>query len=90
MESVFTDEDLMAKKPKKKQVHADGMKAREFAAALDRLGLSVYASGKVIGLSLRQSQRVAAGESPVPRPVAKLITLLLKKKITVEEATEAG
>ena len=78
----------MAKKPKKK---ADGgMKAREFTAALDRLGLSVYASGKVIGLSLRQSQRVAAGESPVPRPVAKLITLLLKKRITVEEATEAG
>lgn len=68
----------------------DTMSSDDFAKALRRLGLSVYASGKVIGLSLRQAQRVAAGHAPVPRPVAKLINLMLKRKITVEEATEAG
>jgi len=66
------------------------MSAATFVKALDKLGLSVYASRKVIGLSLRQSQRVAAGESPVPRPVAKLINLLLKRRITVKETIEAG
>lgn len=82
----------MAKRKHKpaKPLEAGEMTAAAFAKALDKLGLSVYASGKVIGLSLRQAQRVAAGHSPVPRPVAKLINLMLKRKITVEEATEAG
>ena len=80
----------MAKKRKAKKDTSDGMSGDDFARGLSKLGLSVYASGKVIGLSLRQAQRVAAGESPVPRPVAKLLTLMLKRKITVEEAIEAG
>lgn len=80
----------MAKRKKPAKAEPGGMSAATFSKALDKLGLSVYASGKVIGLSLRQSQRVAAGESPVPRPVAKLINLILKRKITVEEATQAG
>ena len=77
-------------KPAKVKEDDDKMSASTFSKALDKLGLSVYASGKVIGLSLRQAQRVAAGHAPVPRPVAKLINLLLKRKITVEEAKEAG
>lgn len=84
----------MVKKQKHKQPpkieEGPEMSATAFSRALDKLGLSVYASRKVIGLSLRQSQRVAAGESPVPRPVAKLITLLLKGRITVKETIEAG
>ena len=78
------------KKPVKKVEEGAEMSATAFTKALDKLGLSVYASRKVIGLSLRQSQRVAAGESPVPRPVAKLINLLLKRRITIEETIEAG
>jgi hypothetical protein len=90
MESEFTNEALMAKHKKPAKAEPKTMSATEFSKALEKLGLSVYASGKVIGLSLRQSQRLAADESPVPRPVAKLINLMLKRKITVEEATEAG
>jgi len=54
--------------------HRD-MTAAQFKAALRRLRLSVYAGGPALGLSLRQAQRVAAGDSPVPRPVAKLLRL---------------
>jgi hypothetical protein len=81
------EEDLaMAKKPKKPKP----MSASHYRDAIEKLGLTQEGAGDVIGLSPRQAQRVVAGHSPVPRPVAKLITLILKRKITVEEATEAG
>jgi hypothetical protein len=38
----------------------------------------VYASARVLGVSLRQAQRFAADETPVPRPVAKLLTSMIR------------
>jgi hypothetical protein len=51
------------------------MTTKQYLAALKSLGLTP--SGKrtadVLGLSLRQVQRIAAGDSEVPGSVAKLI-----------------
>lgn len=63
------------------------MTAAQFRRALNQLGLSVYASGPVLGLSLRQAQRIAAGESPVPRPVAKLLRLMLRLRVDPADVT---
>lgn len=76
----------MSKKPKA----PPRMSTRTYREAIAKLGLSQEGAGKVVGLSPRQAQRVVGGHSPVPRPVAKLINLILKRKITVEEATQAG
>lgn len=61
-----------------------------YRKAIEKMGLTQEGAGDVVGLSPRQAQRVVSGHSPVPRPVAKLINLILQRKITVEEATEAG
>lgn len=56
------------------------MTANQYLAALSKLGLSPSgkATAETLGLSLRQCQRIAAGDSDVPGPVEKLIALLLK------------
>jgi len=64
--------------------HGSTMTAQQFRGALKRLGLSIYAGGPALGLSLRQAQRIAAG-SPVPRPVAKLLRLAEQQGITAEQ-----
>jgi hypothetical protein len=52
------------------------MSARDFNAALEELGLSVYASPRALGVSLRQAQRYAAGE-PIAWPVANNVRMLV-------------
>lgn len=53
------------------------MDAKGYADALAELKLSVYASPKVLGLSLRQSQRYASKEQDVALPTAHYLRLLL-------------
>ena len=66
------------------------MDYKDYCAALERLKLTIVGAAPVVGLSRRQVQRLAAGDSPVPRPVAKLVNLMLKRKVSVEEVTKAG
>jgi hypothetical protein len=61
------------------------MTARQYRKAVEELGISVYASARVLGVSLRQAQRFAAGETPVPRPVAKLLRLMVRFKVKPDE-----
>jgi hypothetical protein len=82
-ESNNVNEDLMSKQKAK-------MSTTAYKKAIEQLGLTQEGAGDVVGLSPRQAQRVVGGHAPVPRPVAKLLTLILKRKISVEEATEAG
>lgn len=49
----------------------------QFSQALTKLRLSVYASAKVFGISLRQSQRYSSGEQVVSGPVANHLTSLV-------------
>lgn len=60
------------------------MTADEFNKALKGLGVSVYASPPVLGVSLRQAQRYSAGEA-IPMPVAKLLRLARKAKATADD-----
>lgn len=54
------------------------MTAGQYNAALRRLDLTPYAAAKVLGISLRQSHRYAADETPVPPVVAKLVRAYVK------------
>jgi hypothetical protein len=53
------------------------MSSKEFNEALRELGLSVYASPRTLGVSLRQAQRYAAGEHEVAYPVANHLRWLV-------------
>ena len=61
------------------------MSTEAYLAALRALGVSNIAAGQVFGLSPRQAQRLAAGETPVSKPIAKLIKLALEKGLTAAE-----
>lgn len=52
--------------------------ARDFRRAVEALGYSVYASTDLLGISLRQAQRYAGGETPVPETVSKLLDMLMR------------
>jgi DNA-binding transcriptional regulator YiaG len=67
-EHMTTGNNTMAKDP-------DTMTAAEFSRLLRQLDLSVYASRVALGVSLRQAQRYAAGETEIPAPVAKLLRM---------------
>ena len=51
------------------------MSAKEFKDTLAELGLSVYASGSVLGISLRQAQRYSAGDT-IAAPTARHLRML--------------
>lgn len=55
--------------------------AARFNAVLKRLELSVYASRRVLGISLSQAQRYSAGHTPIPLTIARLLELLLEHGI---------
>ena len=58
------------------------MTVEEFNDGLRKLGISVYASANVLGISLRQAQRYSSGEEPVAQRTANHVRLLL---LTVAE-----
>jgi hypothetical protein len=64
------------------------MKTAEFTAALKKLGLSVVGAGPALGISRRQSQRIAAGVALVPKPVAKLLRIAVERGIDLAEVRE--
>jgi plasmid maintenance system antidote protein VapI len=53
------------------------MWASDYRAALAELGLSPYAAAPLLGVSIRQSHRYAAGEQAVAPPVALLLRMYL-------------
>lgn len=56
------------------------MTMKQYHAALKKLGLtpSGKATEGALGLSLRQCQRLASGDSPVPPTVALLLKMYLR------------
>lgn len=55
------------------------MTAAEYSKALRALDWAVVDAAPHLGVSRRQAQRFASGESPIPGPVARLIRLLLER-----------
>lgn len=66
-------------KAKKQQTPAQ----RKYLAALRQLDLTVAGkrTAEALGLSLRQCQRIAHAQAPVPGPVEKLLKLYMKHGI---------
>jgi len=56
------------------------MSARQYLLALKRLGLtpSGERTERMLGMGLRQCQRIGAGTAPVPKPVELLLKMYLK------------
>ena len=61
------------------------MTPKQYADAIDRLGLSQRAAGAFLGIDERQSRRWIAGDARIPESVAKLLRLMIKLKLTPEE-----
>lgn len=53
------------------------MTARQYHAACKKLGISIYASAKVLGVSLSTAQRYGGGKWAIPETVAKLLRALV-------------
>lgn len=61
------------------------MTAKQFQAALDRLGLSQVGAARLLGSDPRTARRWALGERSVPEPVAIILRLMLSGKITADD-----
>lgn len=64
------------------------MTANQFRTAIAKLGLSQEAAGLAFGKSRRQGQRWATGEAKVPELVARVIGLILKGRINLDDISE--
>lgn len=56
------------------------MSTKKYNDVRDELGLSVVGAS-CLGISRRQAQRIAAGDAPVPGPVAILMRLMIARGI---------
>lgn len=61
------------------------MTAKQFQAAIDRLGLSQLGAARLIDADGRTARRWALGERSVPPAVAILLRLLVAGKITTDD-----
>jgi hypothetical protein len=72
---------------KKKAPKPKRMSARMFRNALEKLGLTVAGqrTAKALGIGIRNCQRLAVGERPVPRPIELLLQMYLTHGLPDEE-----
>jgi DNA-binding transcriptional regulator YiaG len=61
----------------------------EFNAILARLDLTQVGAAKLLGVTDRQARRYAAGDSHIPQAAAKLLRLLARGALTVEQIQRA-
>lgn len=67
------------------------MTASEFRVAIAALGLSQVGTGRFLGDKRgRKGQRYAAAETPVPKPVAMLLRLMIEHGVKPEDFTNDG
>ena len=64
---------------------SNAMTTKQYREYLTKLQLSIVGAAPVLGISRRQSQRIAGGGSPVPEPVAKLLRIMIDRSIKPEE-----
>jgi DNA-binding transcriptional regulator YiaG len=61
------------------------MTPKQYAAAIEALGLSQRAAGAFLGVDERTSRRWVLGESAIPESAAKLLRLMVCLKIAPED-----
>lgn len=81
---------MTAKKKKKKAAPKWPASARKFQAALDKLGLGVASqrTAEALGVGIRQCQRLAVGEQPMPPPLERLLMMYLEHGLPDEYQPE--
>lgn len=60
------------------------MTSAQYRAALDRLTLTQAGAAELLGISIRSAHGYANGE-PIPEPVAKLLRLMVRLKLSPED-----
>jgi hypothetical protein len=70
--------------PKSDRAHQHSMSAKEYSAAIKRLGFSQVKAAKWLGIGIRTSHSYANGEL-IPEAVAMLLRLCVKLKLKPEE-----
>ena len=58
--------------------------ARQVKMTFKKLGLSQLAAARFLGISPRQCRRIVAGEATIDPSAAKLLAIMLKRKLTPE------
>lgn len=61
------------------------MTAKQFQAAIDRLGLSQVGAARLVGADPRTARKWSSGTNAVPECVAILLRLMLAGKITADD-----
>ena len=65
------------------------MTKNQYLTAIGKLGLNQLAAGRMLGISNRQAQRLASGESPIPETVARLLWLMEYLNLTEDDLIKA-
>lgn len=60
------------------------MTPKQYQAAIAAIGLSQRAAGPFLGVGERQSRKWVAGEARIPESVAKLLRVMIARKISVD------
>jgi DNA-binding transcriptional regulator YiaG len=61
------------------------MTPKQYAEAIERLGLSQRGAGKFLGVDERTSRKWIAGDARIPEAAAKLLRLMIRLKLKPEE-----
>lgn len=69
---------------RKPQIRA--ISAERFAKLLDRLGLSQRAAARFLGIDERMARHFVAGTKPVDPRTAMLLELMVKQKVSPQDA----
>ena len=58
------------------------MKASHFRAAEEHFGLEKQEFASLLGVDARTARRWSTGERAIPKPIARLVTMMLHSKLT--------
>ncbi len=61
------------------------MTPKQYADAIERLGLSQRGAGRFLGVDERTSRKWIAGDARIPESAAKLLRLMVRLKIKPDE-----
>lgn len=61
---------------------AEPMSPREYVKCVTTLDRSIRGASSMLGVAVRQSQRFSTGETPVPRPVQKLLRVAVETGVS--------
>lgn len=61
------------------------MTPKQYADAIERLGLSQRAAGKFLGIDERTSRKWIAGDARIPESAAKLLRLMVRLKLSPDD-----